>query len=446
MIWRIILWASLIWLPLLMYKMLGGEAKFTKNIAVGVTLPFEGRSDDEVTQRLGQFRKELRVVCIVLAAVTIPCMFVKSISTSLSVFLIWTDLCIVLPYIPYIRCNRDLKRIKHSRGWVAGSGEIRTVDLGAVQEPRGLPSWSLVPAVPLALLPLAFERSSWAIYAADALGAALCLICFRIAYRRRAELVDGNTDLTNTLTRIRQRSWDRLWLVAAYGLALMSWAVLAAHSDPIWTMIGIMTVSAAVVTAVLCIEFKTRTLQARLTADSGTDWYADEDAKWLGGLMYYDPNDMRTVVNCRVGSNTTVNLARPGGRVLAIAVTLLLLALPFCGAIIDAATNRPVSLEVTETQLTAYCGSSAAYEIELADISQAELLDELPTRLTRTFGTGAEHLLKGNFTAAELGSVKLCLDPTCPPFLLVRCTDGTTYIFGSQVPGESESICAVISR
>ena len=32
MIWRIILWGSLIWLPYLMYRVLGGEAKFTKNI------------------------------------------------------------------------------------------------------------------------------------------------------------------------------------------------------------------------------------------------------------------------------------------------------------------------------------------------------------------------------------------------------------------------------
>ena len=94
MIWRIILWGSLIWLPYLMYRVLGGEAKFTKNIAVGVTMPFEGRED--------------------------------------------ADVCIVLPYIPYLRCNRDLKRIKRSRGWAAGRGDTRTVDLKAVQEPRGI--------------------------------------------------------------------------------------------------------------------------------------------------------------------------------------------------------------------------------------------------------------------------------------------------------------------
>ena len=52
MIWRIILWGSLIWLPYMMYRVLGGEAKFTKNIVVGVTMPFEAHEDAEVCRRL----------------------------------------------------------------------------------------------------------------------------------------------------------------------------------------------------------------------------------------------------------------------------------------------------------------------------------------------------------------------------------------------------------
>ena len=188
MIWRIILWGSLIWLPYLMYRVLGGEAKFTKNIAVGVTMPFEGREDAEVCQRLAKFKKELGIVCAVLTAAVVPCIFIRSVSLSMTLYLTWADVCIVLPYIPYLRCNRDLKRIKRSRGWAAGRGDTRTVDLKAVQEPRGISAWCFVPAIALALLPLAFERGMWAIYAANAVGAAVCLACFRWAFRRRAEL------------------------------------------------------------------------------------------------------------------------------------------------------------------------------------------------------------------------------------------------------------------
>ena len=136
MIWRIILWGSLIWLPYLMYRVLGGEAKFTKNIAVGVTMPFEGREDAEVCQRLAKFKKELGIVCAVLTAAVVPCIFIRSVSLSMTLYLTWADVCIVLPYIPYLRCNRDLKRIKHiasdisiadNGGSESGSGAARHI-------------------------------------------------------------------------------------------------------------------------------------------------------------------------------------------------------------------------------------------------------------------------------------------------------------------------------
>ena len=119
---------------------------------------------------------------------------------------------------------------------------------------------------------------------------------------------------------------------------------------------------------------------------------------------------------------------------------LVLLAMPFTGALIDAVTNRPTSLELTDTELVAYCGDKSAYRIERADIERAELLDELPEHLVRRVGTGAENLLKGDFSAAEYGRLKLCLDPNCPPFLLVECAGGEVYLIGSRTEGETEVI------
>ena len=148
MIWRIILWGSLIWLPYLMYRVLGGEAKFTKNIVVGVTMPFEAHEDAEVCQRLAKFKKELGIVCAVLTAAVVPCVLIRSVSLSMTLYLTWVDVCIVIPYIPYLRCNRDLKRIKRSRGWAAERGDTRTVDLPPM------------PSVRLRALPASAGRSA----------------------------------------------------------------------------------------------------------------------------------------------------------------------------------------------------------------------------------------------------------------------------------------------
>ena len=56
MIGNTVLWLSLIWLPLLLCFMLRNESKFKKNIAVGVTFPFEGRRHPDVLARLVRFK------------------------------------------------------------------------------------------------------------------------------------------------------------------------------------------------------------------------------------------------------------------------------------------------------------------------------------------------------------------------------------------------------
>jgi len=84
MIGNAALWMNLIWLPLLLYFMLRNEAKFKKNIAVGVTLPFEGRQHPDVLARLEQFKKQELLVCIGLMLLGIPGIFLEfSMSFSL---------------------------------------------------------------------------------------------------------------------------------------------------------------------------------------------------------------------------------------------------------------------------------------------------------------------------------------------------------------------------
>ncbi len=55
---QILLWGSCIWLVPLMYVFLNNETKFKKNLAVGVTIPYSGRTDPEVCRLLEQFRKD----------------------------------------------------------------------------------------------------------------------------------------------------------------------------------------------------------------------------------------------------------------------------------------------------------------------------------------------------------------------------------------------------
>ena len=62
-------------------------------------------------------------------------------------------------------------------------------------------------------------------------------------------------------------------------------------------------------------EFAARRAQERLTRESGPD-YVDEDEFWIWGLIYYNPNDRRAMINDRTGMGMSMNLARPAGKVV----------------------------------------------------------------------------------------------------------------------------------
>ena len=68
MIMRLILWLSVLWIAPLVSGVLVNDAKFKKNLAVGVTIPPEFQADPDVAVRLARFRRQEWTLCVILAA------------------------------------------------------------------------------------------------------------------------------------------------------------------------------------------------------------------------------------------------------------------------------------------------------------------------------------------------------------------------------------------
>ena len=442
MIARIVLWASTIWLVPLMYFFLKNETKFKKNITVGVTLPYEGRTDPEVLNLLAQFKKELGWICLgILALAAIFIALPVSFGLSLTLYLVWIDLCVVLPMVPYVRCNRALKMLKRTRRW--GEQRTRTVaaDLKAVAQPDKQTSQAAF------VLPLVVSAlpAWWALGYRDILEGLLlltgpvCVLLFwlfwRFVFRWRAEAVDADEDLTAALTRIRRRAWRRCWLWGAWFMALFSWAMALTFAYPVLGLVLTAVLSAVMVAAMVGLEFRLRRLQERLTAGSGREVYVDEDDKWIWGMFYCDPDDSRLLVNARVGLNATVNLGKPAGKVVIVLTAVLLLFMPLAGVWTMGEEKAPVALTLTGTALTA-THSGTRYEIPLEQIREEELLEELPD-IHRVAGTAMDTVDKGRWRCDEYGALPVCLDPRTGPWLLVTTVE-TTYLVGAGDGGARE--------
>ena len=432
---RLTLWGCMLPVLLIFYITMRNETKFKKNIVVGVTLPYAARADEEITARLALYKRELGTVSLALALAALPCMAVKNSSRAMFLWGFWLLLMLILPHVPYVRCNRDLHAIKRQRGWKSVQSGTLRIDTAAIPNDKPLSPWAFAPALLLSLLPVLREPKFWMVDIMFSLCIVGCWAGYRWLYRNRSETVDGNADLTRTLSRIRRQSWGRVWLLCAYFMAATALAMTLLPTQSALSMGLLVLMSAAVIVESMRTEFRMRHLQEKLTADSGKGWYVDEDDKWIWGMFYYNPNDSRFTVNARVGVNATVNLAHPAGKVTMALVALLVLALPFMGFAMDSG-GKDMELSYENGTLTAVHGKR---EYTVDNIESAELLYELPDGLTRVMGTGLPDLLKGDFRAKGMSHLNVCLDPTCPPFILVE-SEGVYCLFGTRDAAQTENI------
>ena len=439
--WRLFMWAAALPVLPIMYFVQKNECKPKKNIIVGVTLPYEAQGDGEVLALLERYKREMKLTCWIMLGAGVPSLFLRSFGAFLTVWMLWIDAVSVVFFIPYVRCNKALRRLKETRGWRTEEAPQVVTDLqAAAEEMRWLSPWWFLPPFLIALIPLLFEREVWWAWTACAALVPVFYLCYRHLYRNRAEVVDADSQRTMALTRIRRYNWGKFWLVMAWATGIFN-ALLWLTLDHVWLCMGVCLLYGVLTVAeAVGIEFRVRRLQEKLTADSGRGYYVDEDDRWLWGIFYYNPNDARLMVNARTGINTTFNLARRSGQVLMGLVLVIMLALPLTGVWEMGMERAPVELELTETELVgSYFGGE--WSVTLEDIAEIQVLPERP-KLRRVAGTGMENALTGQFSAEDWGRVTVCIDPRTGPWLLVTAEDGTLYLFGASQADAVEEIAA----
>ncbi len=439
----LIMWGLTLWVPVLLCVLNINETKFKKNIAVGVTFPKAGREDAEVLALLRGFKREQIGLCLAVMAAGAACLALSWPELRFLPYLLWIDLVIVAQFVSYARWNGKLKELKRAKGWTVPAVRAASVTVPATAARRPSVWWFIAAAI-VAAVPAALDRTLWYAYLLNAILAFACFFGSRYLYRNRAETVDENDAVTQALTRVRRRAWDRVWLLCAWMMAVVSVCIflstrLSAAGGGAF-MILTVVLGLGVCAVAIALEFRVRRVQEKLTAASGEGFYVDEDDKWIWGQLYYDPNDSRVIVNNRTGVNSTVNLARPGGKVfMAFTMALLFITMPVMGVCFDMMGPEPLAIE-DGALVAASWGKD--YILPLEDIESAESVDTLPKNMVRVMGVGLDSFLKGRFKTDE-GDTTLCLDPRTGPWLKVTMADGTLYLLGG---GEGSRVVDIIQE
>lgn len=156
----------------------------------------------------------------------------------------------------------------------------------------------------------------------------------------------------------------------------------------------------------------------------------DDDDKWLGGLIYYNSADSKLFVNDRTGTNTTVNLAKPVGKVLMGVYLISILLLPLISPAMHIYYEQTIEIKITKEEILASHGLTH-YQIKLEDVEKAELINGLPADLKRINGTHFDDMLKGDFRSSK-DNMKLILREDKRPFIKLTKKNGEVFVLGTD--------------
>lgn len=440
-----------------MYFILKNELEPHKNIILGVTLPSDELQNPEVMKIVTKTKKSMRDIAIVFAILPFISLITKYDSIVYTIFITWITVVCFIFFIPFIKGNLQLHKLKKEQNWHVDEEGTTIVDLKVtLEEPNPLNRYWFLPAILLTCVPIIIDIYRLANKNTTLLSLAtttciglltfLCPFLFHIAYKTKQEIVSRDSLRNQTLTRIRRYNWGKCFIGISYTNAIYTilfWMYINhyIHSILIFLLITLFY-TFFILWWVLSAEFKVRLAQQQFSIQTDDSLTIDEDCYWIYGLIYYNPNNKHLLVEKRVGLGTDMNCAKPAGKIIAVIIALVMLAMPLSAIGLIQSEFSPLLLTIDEDSITAK-HFRTTYDIEFDDIKTVEAWDELPD-ISKDNGTGFSTLCKGTYSIAGNGSCTVCFNPQNHLFIIITKENGKKYVFSGSTDEKTEEVYNIL--
>lgn len=448
---------------LIMYGVLYFEGKRKGNILFGVTLwkdNFSEAENVELEKLKKAYKRNLMFVNLIIIAGFILCCIPERSSIYMSCFMLLILIMIVIYFVPFVNANKKLTEIKSREIYLNGENtvhDVRAVDIKAAagKEPVLFVKTATVGMI-AGIVPFILEcfigKSSdmkgvnlMIIGIFSLVGIMFYMLMFYFS-GMKTEVLSSDSSVNIQIARVKHYQWSRasavfIWINTVY--AFYIWIRMGDITTG-WLEVLIVSFLYAVILMIVMLlaQIKVMRVQNKYAAESFEG--ADDDRYWLWGLIYYNKNDKRLMVNKRVGIGTTINMAKPAGKIAMVLVGIILIVSTVGACIwmllID---YTPVSLEITDNYIIS-SQLSEEYTISLNTVTNAELLDKLPD-MSKRVGTGMESIYKGSFVEREGEGKKceVCVRIKDGPYIRLETESGIYYL-NDEEPEKTLSIYEAI--
>ncbi|MBR5420298.1 MAG: hypothetical protein IK115_04020 [Lachnospiraceae bacterium] len=368
---------------------------------------------------------------------------------------------IFLSMLPFILGHRDMMAVKRRLGIVSDRG-VSYVDLKMTGSVHALKIVSiLIPDLfGLAIVIFAFLinlgaiKLNGAMEATSFLGTVLVgvywlvgLLFTVIAFlmdNMKNSVISTDSDINVNYNRAKKKTWADLsvacvWLNTVYLLVLYIFFIFRGSEMLMMISIGLYILILMIYMA-LFVRGTSR-IEARYQKEISL--ISDDDEYWIGGMLYYNPEDRRLMVEKHAGIGGTVNFAHPGGKivgaflVLSIAVSIIWLGM------LEA---TPIRIGLEGDKLVCH-QLRDEYVIPLSDMETVEWIgDTTEHSFYRVAGVGMVTLLKGDFSVDGKNGCKVFLNPADQVCIRIVTKSGTEYYISGAAAEESRAVYEELIR
>jgi hypothetical protein len=247
--------------------------------------------------------------------------------------------------------------------------------------------------------------------------------------KQKVSIICCDSDINTNYARAKKQTWKSLWMYSAWINTVFTWFVLFLMWQRKIATLGMVfgSVIYCIAIVVICMVMlkKLRNIDKAYADKRTLTDAAEDDKNWIFGQFYYNKKDRHYMVESRMGTGTTVNLATKAGMITNIFGALTLVSIPVICIWMIMVEFTPIKVSVENE--TIICEQlKVEYEIPLSEIESYTIVEELPN-MNKISGMGMDNVYIGTFEVWREGSFETFLNPQNELFIRLVMEDGEVY-------------------
>lgn len=443
---------------LILYFVYKAMGKANSHMLFAIHYSKDWLTDEEVNQYETEYRRSMNHFLLQYSLLSLPTLICPYLSISVSYWMIWMIVTIVMSMAPYFKSNRKLLALKKKRCGLPETEPLTYAELKQAGNVRCI-KWQqfigpISISILLAVISLLYFFQAQLMVLSITVG--VLALCTPLLYlgsictdRLKTKVISSNSDVNVNYARACKNIYKSFWIGSTWittGYTAIIFTVLVlTHSFNILAM-NIMiwgTILYTLILLLLGMKMFGQQQKLRKQYERHMDLVtSNNEESWIGGMFYYNPKDKRSMVENPQGTGTTVNMATPAGKVTMGFIGLMLISFVGICLWIILEEFTPISLSIQDDVVVA-AHLKKEYVIDADSITELSLVKELPI-VRRNSGTSLKHLKKGNYRSKEDGKILILLNPQNQYHLRI-VADETTYYLGGYDDTETLTVYSQLS-